>query len=71
MPANRIIDLASKLWITDLGLARLHEDVGVTCTGDLVGTLQYFSPERLRGGKERISLVTFTLSASPSMNCYR
>lgn len=58
-PANLIIDSAEKLWITDFGLARLHDEAGVTCTGDLIGTLQYISPERLQGdpGADRLGDV--------------
>ncbi|QDT73142.1 serine/threonine-protein kinase [Lacipirellula limnantheis] len=56
-PANLIIDPAGKLWITDFGLARLQDDAGVTCTGDLVGTLQYASPERLQGNPAANHLV--------------
>ncbi len=49
-PANLIVDATGKLWITDFGLARLNDDAAMTYTGDLVGTLRYTSPERLKGG---------------------
>jgi serine/threonine protein kinase len=32
--------------VTDFGLARIEQDVGMTMTGDLLGTLRYMSPEQ-------------------------
>jgi WD40 repeat protein/serine/threonine protein kinase len=45
-PANLLIDINGNLWITDFGLARMLSEVGLTMTGDLVGTLRYMSPEQ-------------------------
>ncbi|MCS7469618.1 protein kinase [Stieleria sp. ICT_E10.1] len=45
-PGNLMIDIESKIWITDFGLARIESDAGVTMTGDLVGTLRYMAPEQ-------------------------
>src|SRR5262249_3731590 len=44
-PANLMIDAGGNLWITDFGLARFQEDIGLTRSGDLIGTLRYMSPE--------------------------
>ena len=47
-PSNLIIDDAGTVWITDFGLAKIGDD-DLTNTGDLLGTLRYMPPERLRG----------------------
>jgi serine/threonine protein kinase len=49
-PANLLLDGKYTLWITDFGLALLHNNAGLTTTGELVGTLRYMSPEQA-GGK--------------------
>jgi eukaryotic-like serine/threonine-protein kinase len=45
-PANLLLDTRGHLWVTDFGLAQLHNDPGLTRTGDLVGTFRYMSPEQ-------------------------
>ena len=47
-PANLLLDTSGVVWVTDFGLAKAEEG-GLTDTGDLVGTLRYMAPERLRG----------------------
>ncbi len=46
-PANLLIDGHGKLFVTDFGLAHVETDVGVTMTGDLLGTVRYMSPEQV------------------------
>ena len=45
-PANMLIDGRGKLWLADFGLAHCQNQVGLTMSGDLVGTLRYMSPEQ-------------------------
>ena len=45
--ANELEAGGVRLWITDFGLAHCRQgQVGLTITGDLVGTLRYMSPEQ-------------------------
>jgi serine/threonine protein kinase/Flp pilus assembly protein TadD len=48
-PANLLVDAKGNLWVTDFGLARLHNETGLTGSGDLLGTLRYMSPEQALG----------------------
>ena len=47
-PANLLIDPDGSLWITDFGLARFPTDLSLTHTGDMIGTLRYMSPDKLK-----------------------
>jgi serine/threonine protein kinase/Flp pilus assembly protein TadD len=53
-PANLLVDTRGDLWVTDFGLARLHNEVGLTLSGDLLGTLRYMSPEQASGNSALI-----------------
>lgn len=48
-PDNLLLDRKGKLHLIDFGVARFFEDQAVTCTGQLVGTPLYMSPEQVTG----------------------
>jgi WD40 repeat protein/serine/threonine protein kinase len=47
-PGNLLLDATGNVWVTDFGLAKTG-DVGMTHTGDILGTIRYMAPERFRG----------------------
>jgi serine/threonine protein kinase/WD40 repeat protein/tetratricopeptide (TPR) repeat protein len=54
-PANLLVDAQGNAWVTDFGLAKLLEGNDLTGSRELVGTLRYMAPERIRGGTDRRS----------------
>lgn len=53
-PSNLLLDPAGTVWITDFGLAKPAPGEGgesgnLTETGDIIGTIRYLAPERIRG----------------------
>lgn len=48
-PANMLMDKKGHLWIADFGLAKALEHQTLSRSSDIVGTLLYMAPERLRG----------------------
>lgn len=57
-PSNLMLGEDGQIWLTDFGLARVQAEVGLTRTGDLVGTLRYMSPEQAAGAGEMIDART-------------
>ena len=57
-PANLLVDKHRHLWITDFGLAHLHDEQNLTRTGELLGTILYASPEQVSGQRVLIDQRT-------------
>ena len=57
-PANLLVDKQRHLWITDFGLAHLHDEQNLTRTGELLGTILYASPEQVSGQRVLIDQRT-------------
>lgn len=48
-PGNLLITPEGHVKITDFGIARVADQVGLTATGQVMGTVQYLSPEQATG----------------------
>ncbi|MGW0731034.1 serine/threonine-protein kinase [Streptomyces sp. NPDC002851] len=48
-PANILLARDGRVLLTDFGIAAIEGDSSVTRTGELVGSLDYLAPERVRG----------------------
>lgn len=59
-PGNILIDAENEPYVTDFGLARRDssDEITVTKTGDVIGTLGYMSPEQARGEIHTLSSRT-------------
>ena len=55
-PANLLLDSKGHVWVTDFGLAHLHDEENLT-QGNLVGTLRYTPRERFAGEADERSDV--------------
>ncbi len=65
-PSNLMIDQDSKVWVMDFGLARCQNELSLTVSGDLVGTMRYMSPEQSLGRAELVDHRTdiYSLAAT-------
>jgi serine/threonine-protein kinase len=48
-PGNILLDGSGDAYITDFGLAKEGDGTLITATGETLGSLQYMSPEQIRG----------------------
>ncbi len=60
-PANLIVTPDRTVKVTDFGIARAADAVGVTQTGQVMGTPQYLSPEQARGETATASSDVYAL----------
>jgi eukaryotic-like serine/threonine-protein kinase len=63
-PSNLLLDAQGTVWVTDFGLAKVHDSAELTTTGEVVGTRRYLAPERLHGqgdGRSDVYALGLTL----------
>ena len=48
-PSNLLLDAQGNVWVTDFGLSKFADGADLTLSREVVGTLRYMAPERLRG----------------------
>jgi len=63
-PSNVLLDEQGKVWITDFGLAQCQNDTRLTMSGDLIGTMNYMSPEQAQGKPVDERTDIFSLGAT-------
>lgn len=69
-PANILLQNGvQRVRITDFGLARAADDVGMTRTGEVTGTPQYMSPEQAQGLRVDVRSDLFSLGSVLYATC--
>ncbi|WP_307827990.1 protein kinase [Nocardioides sp. SYSU D00038] len=60
-PANLLVTPDRQIKITDFGIARASDGLGLTGTGQVMGTPQYLSPEQARGNPATAASDVYSL----------
>jgi serine/threonine-protein kinase len=60
-PGNLLITPGGKVKITDFGIARVADQVALTATGQVMGTVQYLAPEQATGKQATPSTDIYSL----------
>jgi eukaryotic-like serine/threonine-protein kinase len=60
-PGNLLITPDGRVKITDFGIARIADQVPLTATGQVMGTVQYLSPEQASGHSASAATDTYSL----------
>jgi len=66
-PGNLLVDHAGTLWVTDFGVASSVANVGLTMTGELLGTIRYMSPEQAQAKRAPIDHRTDVYSLGATL----
>src|SRR6185436_13968636 len=65
-PGNLLITPDGRVKITDFGIARIADQVPLTATGQVMGTVQYLSPEQASGTPRRPRPTSTRSASSPT-----
>ncbi|MFE7035019.1 protein kinase [Streptomyces sp. NPDC057621] len=63
-PGNVLLDAAGRVVLTDFGIAQATGTSTLTKTGELVGSVDYIAPERMKGGKPGPATDLWALGAT-------
>ncbi|MER5492802.1 serine/threonine-protein kinase [Streptomyces sp. NPDC002490] len=63
-PANVLLAEDGRVLLTDFGIAQVDGDSGMTKTGEIVGSVDYLAPERVRGGEPGAAADLWALGAT-------
>ncbi len=63
-PGNVLLARDGRVLLTDFGIAAIEGDSTITRTGELVGSIDYLAPERVRGGRPGPASDLWSLGAT-------
>lgn len=62
-PSNLLLDVRNVVWVTDFGLAKANDELDITHSGDILGTIRYMPPESFEGaGDARSDLYSLGIT---------